>query len=96
MDGILARYFHPAEREAVLAAEDREAAFCRIWSRKEAASKVSGRGIDGGFSSFDASASPASVFGETLAIAEFCLPEHPCLAAAAAFPEPFEIELIPF
>ncbi len=98
MDGILTRYFHPAEREAVLAAspEARDAAFCRMWSRKEAAAKLSGRGIDGGFSSFDASASPTDVFGETLFIRDFALPGFPELAAAAVFPAEFEITLIPF
>ncbi len=98
MEGILRRFFHPAEREAVLAAPDpdRPRAFCRMWSRKEAAVKLSGRGIDNGFSAFDASdiALPVPVFGETVFLTDFSLPGRGELVCALAAPVQTRIETV--
>ena len=95
-DGIARRYFHPNEREAYLRADDRTAAFLRIWSRKEAAVKVSGRGIDGAFSSFDATGDEADVFGKRLYLADFSLPGHPSLFCAFAAGEKMRLRIEAF
>ena len=91
---IAERYFHPREAEAVLASPDPDAAFSRIWCRKEAAVKLSGRGIDGEFSSFDAAGpDPVSVFGSPLFLTDFRLPGADGLFACAAFSAPFFLRL---
>lgn len=45
LERMSGRYFSPAEIEAFMRAEDREAFFFRLWTRKEAYGKLTGRGI---------------------------------------------------
>ena len=93
-DGIARRYFHPDEAEAVRSAGDPDAAFSRIWCRKEASVKLSGRGIDGEFASFNtASPDPVTVFGSPLYLTDFSLPGYADLYASAAFGKPFAVRL---
>lgn len=49
MDAIIRRFFKPAERDAweTLPAADREPAFLRLWTRKEAILKAIGLGLPG-------------------------------------------------
>jgi 4'-phosphopantetheinyl transferase len=51
---IARRYFHPAERDAILAAPPsaRDAAFLRCWTLKEAVLKAVGSGITGSLAGF--------------------------------------------
>ena len=93
-ESIAGRYFHP--NEAAARAPDPDAAFSRIWCRKEAAVKLSGRGIDGDFSSFDTTAEGAvSVFGSPLVLRDFRLPGREDLFACAAHEAPFTLRLFP-
>lgn len=95
-DSIARRYFHPKEAAAVFSSPDPDAAFSRIWCRKEAAVKLSGRGIDGDFSSFDTTApEPVSVFGSPLYLRDFRLPEREDVFACAALDSPFILRLSP-
>ena len=57
---IAERYFAPAESAALrqLPAEERQQAFLRCWTRKEAYLKARGDGIPGGLSGFDVSFAP--------------------------------------
>ena len=96
MAGIARRFYHLAEREAWEHADDPAAEFVRIWCRKEAAAKQSGRGIDGSFALFDTTEEPSAVFGETLFLRDFTLPDFPALFCAAAYPEPFEVRAVRF
>ncbi len=91
LEGIVGRYFHPEEAGAVLSAPDRTAAFLRIWCRKEAAVKQSGRGIDGQFARFSAVSSPADVLGQELYLTDFDLPGFPEIFCCAALGSPFDI-----
>ena len=105
MEQIARRYFHPDEAAAVLSADDPTEAFMRIWCRKEAAVKQSGRGIDGRFGAFctvrpgaeDALAgpdgAPFDIFGAELYLTEFRIPARPDLFCCAAAPFPGEIRL---
>jgi 4'-phosphopantetheinyl transferase len=54
LEHIAQRYFHPAETTAILAARpaERDAAFLRGWTGKEAVLKALGRGITGSFAEF--------------------------------------------
>ena len=95
-DKIALRYFHPEEDRAVLSDPDPDAAFCRIWCRKEAVSKLPGRGIDAEFSSFDTTRAgdgitPVSAYGSDLFAADFSLPGFPDLLASAAAPCPLRV-----
>ena len=45
MEKLAGRYFSPAEADALGQAEDREAFFFRLWARKEAYGKLTGRGL---------------------------------------------------
>lgn len=95
-DAIARRFFHPKEAEAVLSSSDPDEAFSRIWCRKEAAVKLSGRGIDRGFSSFDTTGpDPVSVFGAPLFLKDFRLPGGDGMLACAAFSAPFSPRLHP-
>lgn len=42
---VAGRFFSPAEADALMRAEDREAFFFRLWARKEAYGKLTGKGI---------------------------------------------------
>ena len=95
-ESIARRYFHPEEAAAVSSSPDPDAAFSRIWCRKEAAVKLSGRGIDGDFSSFDTTApEPISVFGSPLYLRDFRLPGREDIFACAAHEAPFILRLFP-
>ena len=95
-DSIAARYFHPNEADAVRSSPDPDAAFSRIWCRKEAAVKLSGTGINRQFSSFDTTApNPVPVLGSLLYLSDFPLPDRGDLFACAAFEAPFSVRLIP-
>ena len=94
--GIVRRFYHPAEREAWERSDDPASAFIRLWCRKEAAVKQSGRGIDDSFAAFDATRDECDVFGETLFLRDFALPDFPALFCAAAFPEAFEVRTVRF
>ena len=96
MAGIARRFYHPAEREVWERADDPAAMFVRLWCRKEAAVKQTGRGIDGSFALFDATRDICEVFGETLILTDFCLPDFPALFCAAAYPEAFEVWAVRF
>ncbi|MBO7404001.1 MAG: 4'-phosphopantetheinyl transferase superfamily protein, partial [Clostridia bacterium] len=96
MAGIVRRFYHPAERKAWERADDPASEFVRLWCRKEAAAKQSGRGIDGAFASFDATEDPCTIFGESLYLRDFHLPDFPALFCAAAYPEPFEVRTVRF
>ena len=93
LEGIVRRFFHPEEAEAVLSVPDgdRAAAFTRMWCRKEAAVKQSGRGIDGQFARFSAVPSPADVLGQELYFTDFDLPGFPEIFCCAAYGNPFGI-----
>lgn len=95
MDGIARRFYHPAERAAYEASPE-PGTFFRIWCRKEAAAKQFGRGIDGSFASFDVTRDECAVFGETLFLRDFRLPDFPALFCAAAYPEAFEVRTLRF
>lgn len=45
LERLAGRYFSPAEADALLRAGDREAFFFRLWARKEAYGKLTGKGI---------------------------------------------------
>ena len=55
---IADRFYHPAEREEVNASDDRQCAFCRIWTRKEAYLKMTGEGISTDLTAFDTTSAP--------------------------------------
>ena len=105
MEQIARRYFHPDEAAAVLSAEDPAEAFMRIWCRKEAAVKQSGRGIDGRFGAFrtvcrgaedglaDPDGAPLDILGAELYLTEFRIPARPDLFCCAASLFPCEIRL---
>ena len=96
-DAIARRYFHPKEAEAVFASSDPDAVFSRIWCRKEASVKLSGRGIDGAFHTFDVTEpDPVAVFGDPLYLTDFTLPpEAGSVPACLAFPAPCSPILYP-
>ncbi len=102
MEQIARRYFHPAEAAAVFAADDPAEEFTRIWCRKEAAAKQSGRGIDALFGSFctvraanegaTGPDGPFDILGTELCLTEFRLPGIPDLYCCTAAPFPHEVE----
>lgn len=57
---IADRFYHPSERDYVAGADDRSAAFTRVWTRKEAYLKMTGEGISSDLTAFDTSSSPLS------------------------------------
>ena len=85
-EGILRRYFHPDEGDYVRLSDNPARAFCEVWSRKEAAVKQSGRGIDGEFASFSSVPDVAAVFGCRLRLLPVSIPERPDLVGALAVP----------
>lgn len=95
-ESIAGRYFHPNEAAAVSSSPDPDGTFSRIWCRKEAAVKLSGRGIDGEFSSFDTTApEPVSVFGSPLVLLDFRLPGREDIFACVAHEASFTLRLYP-
>ncbi|MBR5095273.1 MAG: 4'-phosphopantetheinyl transferase superfamily protein [Oscillospiraceae bacterium] len=60
---FLSRFFHADEQRYVLDAEDREKAFCEIWTRKESLLKLNGTGLYTTLASFSCLDLPAGVSG---------------------------------
>ena len=107
MERIARRYFHPSETAAVLSADDPAGEFFRIWCRKEAAAKQSGRGIDRRFAEFcsirggreqdasdPAAGGPFEILGRELYLTEFRIPDRPEFFCCTAAPFPHEIRQI--
>ena len=57
---IADRFFHPNERGYVNASADKNRAFCRVWTRKEAYLKMTGEGIAADLTAFDTTSAPLS------------------------------------
>lgn len=55
---IADRFYHPAERGYVAGADDKKAAFTRVWTRKEAYLKMTGEGISSDLTAFDTVSTP--------------------------------------
>ena len=55
---IANRFFHINERGYVNGSEDKNLAFCRIWTRKEAYLKMTGEGISTDLTAFDTTSEP--------------------------------------
>lgn len=70
---IADRFYHPAERAYVMAAEDLLRAFSEIWTRKEAYLKMTGEGIATDLTAFDTTASPLKEQLFTSVIDDYCL-----------------------
>ena len=106
---IMDKYFRPEERAYVRACADPDGAFSRLWCRKEAAVKMSGRGIDALFADYSAvteGESPIDAFPSppmtlrdtpdgTLFLTEFALPAFPNLFASLVLPRPFSLRTLP-
>ncbi|MBE6627256.1 MAG: 4'-phosphopantetheinyl transferase superfamily protein [Ruminococcaceae bacterium] len=87
------RFFSSDEAEWVKNHERPNHAFCRIWSRKEAAVKMCGIGIDGRFNRFSSVSDITEIDGKRAIILDFSLPTEIAHYAAIAYCDSFEIEL---
>jgi 4'-phosphopantetheinyl transferase len=85
-DGIARRFFTEAERQAPLTRD----AFLRLWTRKEAAMKVGGRGLAAGLA-FDVLADRVELDDGSVVWVRDVAAGEPCAVAAAQ--EGFRIEV---
>ncbi len=78
------RFFHHDEALAVKNAENPDAVFFKIWSRKEAVVKMLGIGIDASFSSFSVLGETSELMSRRIQISDISLPfpESHCAAIA--------------
>lgn len=87
------RFFHPDEFASVSESDDTDGEFYNIWSRKEAAVKLLGIGIDRNFTSFDASGDVCKILDRKIRLVGFTLPIDARHSAYAACESDFEIEI---
>lgn len=91
---IAKRFFHPDEFSAVSKSGDINCEFYRIWSRKEAAVKLCGIGIDRNFSGFDASGDFCEILGRRMRLTDLHLPTEENHSACIACEFAFDTEVI--
>ena len=70
---VAERFYHPAELAYVRKAAQPRAAFCEIWTRKEAYLKMTGEGISIDLTAFDTTSAPLSEQLITRRIDGYCL-----------------------
>ena len=68
------RFFHPEEASLISRSGDPKTDFRRIWSKKEAAVKLAGSGIDGGFGKFSCLDEPFILNGKSVHTRMYDLP----------------------
>lgn len=90
------RFFHPEESLAIKETQDPQQTFYRIWSRKEAAVKMLGIGIDKNFSTFSVLGTNTELLGHRIYIHDIHLPLECLYCSSIAYMDSFKTKVILF